>query len=263
MRTELITRTFGTHEVRITVEGDNTWWVAKDVCEALDISNYRDALTPIDDDEKGVGVIDTLGGPQEMQRINEAGLYTLILRSNKPEAKAFRRWVTHEVLPTIRKTGSYTAPEDYVKALRALADSEERRLQLEEEAEKNNPLAKIYKELVMSDGLYTFGEAAKILYNHSPTGRNRLMALLRDNKYTNDVNEPYQRYIERDLFRMKEFIFKDKSGIERNAAKVFMTAKGIDHVRALVIDEAAPAITTGTIKLNDDVIIDIDELLKD
>jgi len=263
MSNEIITRTFGEHQVRIAVDGDQTWWVAKDVCDALDLGNSRMTVERIDYDEKGVKIIDTLGGPQEMQCVTEPGLYSLILTSNKPEAHAFKRWVTHEVLPTIRRTGTYTAPKDYVSALRALADTTERCQQLEEDAERNNPLAKLYRDLVMTDGLYTISEAAKVLYNHSPTGRNRLKALLRDNKYIMDSDEPYQRYVERDLFRMKEFIFKDKNGVERNVAKTFLTAKGIDHIRALVIDETAPAVTVGTIKLDDSIVIDIDELLKD
>jgi prophage antirepressor-like protein len=82
-------------------------FVATDVCEVLGIKNPRDAIEPLDDDEKGVAKIDTLGGPQEMNVVNEFGLYRLILRSNKPKAKSFQRWVIHEVLPAIRKTGRY------------------------------------------------------------------------------------------------------------------------------------------------------------
>ena len=90
----------------VTVDGE-PWFVAADVCAALTIGNNRDALTRLDDDEKGVGSIYTPGGSQEMAIINEFGLYSLILGSRKPEARRFKRWVTHEVLPSIRKTGSY------------------------------------------------------------------------------------------------------------------------------------------------------------
>lgn len=87
------------------------WFVAKDVCVALGIEKYRDALGRLDDDEKGCPVtVDTLGGPQKMSAVNESGLYNLIFQSRKPEAKKFRKWVTSEVLPSIRKTGSYVAP---------------------------------------------------------------------------------------------------------------------------------------------------------
>lgn len=84
------------------------WWVADEVCSALGIVNPRDTLRKVlDDDERGVATVYTPGGPQQKATINEPGLYSLILRSRKPEAKRFKRWVTHEVLPQIRKTGSY------------------------------------------------------------------------------------------------------------------------------------------------------------
>lgn len=102
---------YESHQVRVTIDDSGEpWWVAKDVCEVLEIEKYRDAISRLDDDEKGCPVIvDTLGGPQEMSTISESGLYTLIMRSNKPEAKKFRRWVTHDVLPAIRKNGYYAA----------------------------------------------------------------------------------------------------------------------------------------------------------
>ncbi|MCP4155667.1 MAG: hypothetical protein GY757_48530, partial [bacterium] len=100
---------FESNEVRtLTIDG-NPWFVAKDVCNV--ITNARDTLAKsLDDDEKGVENIYTPGGPQQIAVISESGLYTLILRSNKPAAKPFRRWVTSEVLPAIRKTGSYQQP---------------------------------------------------------------------------------------------------------------------------------------------------------
>ncbi len=95
-------RTFGTKF--------EPWFAAVDVCAILDIKNSRDAVSRLDEDEKGVVLTDTPGGQQEISIINESGFYTLILRSRKPEAKAFRRWVTHEVLPSIRKRGYYLDP---------------------------------------------------------------------------------------------------------------------------------------------------------
>ena len=97
--------------VRTTEIDGETWFVAKDVCDILEHSNSRMAVEELDDDEKGVSKVYTPGGMQDMTIVSEAGLYTLLMRSNKPEAKPFRRWVTHEVLPSIRKTGSYTAPK--------------------------------------------------------------------------------------------------------------------------------------------------------
>lgn len=120
--------------VRVVMQGDDPWFVAKDVCDCLDLSNNRGAIASLDDDEKGVSITDTLGGQQEMSIISEAGLYSLILRSRKPEAKAFKRWVTHEVLPSIRKTGGYstTLPDfaNPAEAARAWADEYEKNLAL-------------------------------------------------------------------------------------------------------------------------------------
>ena len=95
-------------QIRAKVVNDDIWWVAKDVCDILDYSNSRMAVKKLDNDEKGVSAIDTPGGKQEMVVINEFGLYNLVLSSNKPEARKFKRWITHEVIPSIRKTGSQT-----------------------------------------------------------------------------------------------------------------------------------------------------------
>lgn len=95
-------------EVRtVTINGE-IWWVASDVCDALGID--RTQTRRLDDDEKGVCTVHTLGGDQQMAVVNEPGLYTLVLTSRKPEAKTFKRWITHDVIPAIRKTGSYTSP---------------------------------------------------------------------------------------------------------------------------------------------------------
>lgn len=118
-------------DVRTILIDNEPWFVAADVCRALDIKNNRDALNRLDDDEKGVVLTDTLGGSQEMSTVNEAGLYVLVLGSRKPEAKAFKRWITHEVIPSIRKTGSYStinrdnlSPE--LKMFYAIADNQAR-----------------------------------------------------------------------------------------------------------------------------------------
>lgn len=87
------------------------WFVAADVCRCLEISNNRDAISRIDEDEKGVASIDTLGGKQNMTIVNEQGLYGLIFGSRKPEAKKFKRWIRHDVLPNIRQHGVYMTPD--------------------------------------------------------------------------------------------------------------------------------------------------------
>lgn len=99
---------FGAHAVRVITRNNQPWFVANDVCQALGYTNPRKAVADhLDDDEKGVTSSDTLGGKQQLTIISESGLYALVLRSRKPEARKFAKWVTSEVLPTIRKTGSY------------------------------------------------------------------------------------------------------------------------------------------------------------
>lgn len=121
-----------------TVELDGEpWLVGKDVAQALGYINPRKALADhVDEEDKGVTKCDTLGGVQEMTIINESGLYSLVLSSKLPGAKKFRRWVTAEVLPAIRRTGGYRMPKDYPSALRALADAEEEKLALRAENEQ-------------------------------------------------------------------------------------------------------------------------------
>lgn len=95
-------------EIRVIMKENEPWFVANDACRILAIANPRDALNRLDNDERDVVLTDTLGGKQELNVVNEPGLYTLVLGSRKPEAKNFKRWLTHEVIPSIRKTGTYS-----------------------------------------------------------------------------------------------------------------------------------------------------------
>ena len=211
--------------VRAIMRDGEPWFVAADVCKALEIANNRDALTRIDDDEKGVALADTLGGKQEVTIVNEPGLYSLVLGSRKPEAKVFKRWVTHEVIPTIRKTGGYVQAgreeefiERYfpafsdetklimVKDLRAQvlalkADNAKQQAQLAEQ----QPKVEFADHVADSKTLLTVSAFAKIVQNEDiKLGRNKLMAWLRDSGYLRANNEPYQQYIKRGLFRVRE-----------------------------------------------------------
>jgi len=107
MNSEIVSYEFGNLNVRVEMVDGEPWFVAKDVCSALELDDVSKAVSRLDDEEKGTKSFPTLGGNQNMTIINESGLYSLILRSNKPEAKVFKRWVTKEVLPSIRKTGGY------------------------------------------------------------------------------------------------------------------------------------------------------------
>ena len=112
---------FHAHAVRILDKDGELWFVASDVASALEYSHTPHMLRHLDDDEKGVQIVDTLGGAQEVSTISESGLYSAILRSRKPEAKRFKKWVTSEVLPAIRKTGSYSTSTRRSKASREAA----------------------------------------------------------------------------------------------------------------------------------------------
>ncbi|MFC3530928.1 BRO family protein [Vogesella facilis] len=101
---------FDSFDVRTLDRDGEVWFVASDVAAALDYTHVPHMTRNLDDDEKGVHIVDTLGGKQELTIINESGLYSAILKSRKPEAKRFKRWVTHEVLPSLRKSGSYALP---------------------------------------------------------------------------------------------------------------------------------------------------------
>jgi len=124
-------------------EHDEPWWVAKDVCQILSLEDTHKAVERLEDDEKGRKTIPTPGGNQEMWVVNEPGLYSLIIRSNKPEAKNFKRWITHEVLPTIRKTGRYEIQgvselDLIIRSAQALKNLETRVHSLEAQTHQNS-----------------------------------------------------------------------------------------------------------------------------
>jgi anti-repressor protein len=128
---ELMNFAFDGRGVRTLERDGSPWFVAKDVCDVLDYANSRDALQMLDDDEKGVASCYTLGGNQDMNIINESGLYHLIFKSNMPQAMAFRKWVTSELLPTIRKTGQYALKQRCMPIMQELSMEREWRRQLE------------------------------------------------------------------------------------------------------------------------------------
>lgn len=114
-------------QVRIIPVDGELMFVAKDVCDCLEITKHRDAISRLDSDERGSVKLDTPGGKQDIAAINEYGLYSLVLSSRKPEAKEFKRWITHDVIPQIRKTGTYSMniPKSLPEALRAYANEVE------------------------------------------------------------------------------------------------------------------------------------------
>lgn len=184
------------------------WFVAKDVCSVLEISNVGNALARLDDDEKtSIRLTDVSMGTPYVAVVNEPGLYSLILRSRKPEAKAFKRWVTHEVLPSICETGMYmggdtvkrSIPRDYLSALKELVVAEEERLVLVMENERKEGIIAeqaqiVERHLVMtdSDGLITGNHLAKLL----GIGPREMYNFLRKvGFFIKDDTIAYQKYI--------------------------------------------------------------------
>lgn len=198
--------------VRIILQGNEPWFVAKDVCDCLDLSNSRKALSRLEDDEKGVTSSDTLGGKQEMATVNEYGLYSLVLSSRKPEAKEFKRWITHDVLPSLRKYGTYSMniPRTLPDALKAYASEIEQHNKTKALLEAQRPKVIFADAVSTSDTDILVGDLAKLLNQNGYTvGQNRLFEQLRNDGFLisrkgNSYNMPTQRAMELGLFRIKE-----------------------------------------------------------
>ena len=167
---------FEKKDVRVVMRGTEPWFVAKDICEVLELGNTTEELRRLEDDEFSLTeVVDSLGRKQRMQAVNEPGLYSLVLGSRKPEAKAFKRWVTHDVLPQLRKTGSYS-----VKDKGKENPDDAQRLELARkrlEIQKRNAdarMAKIMQRMVESPAYALTQESKQILAHeitHLATGR--------------------------------------------------------------------------------------------
>ncbi|RHT67879.1 hypothetical protein DW742_15805 [Butyricicoccus sp. AM28-25] len=230
-------------EVRTLNIENEPWFVAADVCKALDLGNASMTLSRLDDDEKGVSLIDTLGGLQNMVTVNEPGLYTLVLGSRKPEAKAFKRWITHDVIPSIRKNGGYIAgqetlsPEELMaKALLVAQKTIEEKDKLlshaAEQAKLDAPLVHFAKGVTVSKTSILIFDFAKILrQNGADMGGKRFFAWLRENGYLvkrngSDYNMPTQRSMELGLFEIKETVITHSDGHTTISRTPKITGKG-------------------------------------
>ena len=220
-------------EIRTVEQGGDTWFIANDVCRALELDNSRQALSRLDEDEKDVTLNDTLGGMQTMAIINESGLYSLVLSSRKPEAKAFKRWITHEVLPAIRRTGSYSNQPTGGKLL-AMAVLEAQKLleAKDEEIARMKPKEIFADSVASSHSTILIGELAKILKaNGFETGQKRLFETLRQDGFLikrkgSDYNMPTQKAMELGLFEIKETVINNPDGSIRVSKTTKVTGKG-------------------------------------
>ena len=243
-------------EVRTIQNDGEPWFVLKDVCNVLHIGNSRDVVARLDQDEKGVGQIDTLGGKQEMTIINESGLYNVILRSDKPEAKPFRKWVTSEVLPTIRRHGMYATPDTVekmladpdttIKLLETIKQERAARLALEAQAEADKPKIIFADAVSASHTSILVGDLAKLLrQNGVEIGQNRLFSFLREKGYLCSQGERYnlptQRSMDRGWFQVKETTINQPNGSVRITRTVKVTGKGQQYFINLFLSGAASA----------------------
>lgn len=218
-----------------TVDADGeAWFVLKDVCEVLHLGTTAKVAERLDDDEKGMNQIHTPGGTQNVTVVNESGLYHVILRSDKPEAAPFRRWVTNDVLPAIRKTGSYNAPQLTRSQLlaTALIAAHEELEEKDKRIETMKPKVLFADAVSASKKSILVGELAKLLsQNGISIGQNRLFDWMRKNSYLikdpkrSDYNLPTQRSMEMGLFEIKETTIQHSDHVSINRTPK-VTGKG-------------------------------------
>lgn len=216
----------------VTINGD-PWFVGKDVAAALGFTNPRDAIsTHVFDEDKGVESIDTLGGKQKMTVINESGLYALVFGSRLKSAQRFKHWVTSEVLPAIRKTGSYQAPQG--KELLALAVLEaQKTIEAQTKAiEEMKPKVIFANAVETSHTSILIGDLAKLLkQNGVETGQKRLFDWMREKGYLikrkgSDWNMPTQKAMNMKLFEVKESTVNNPDGSVRINRTTKVTGRG-------------------------------------
>lgn len=222
--------------VRIVMKDQEPWFVAKDICNCLEINNSRQALIRLDDDEKSSVILnDGTPGNPEKSIVNEYGLYSLVLSSRKPEAKEFKRWITHDVIPQIRKTGQYVAdiPKTLPDALRAYANEVEEHNKAKALIEEQKPKVLFADSVAASHTSILVGDLAKLLHQNGvkDMGQKRLFNWLRENSYLikrkgSDYNSPTQKAMEMGLFQIKETVVSHADGHTSVNKTTKVTGKG-------------------------------------
>ena len=232
---------FGSIRV-MEIDGD-PWCVGKDVAIILGYSNPRKAIIDhVDEEDKGVTKCDTLGGQQDVTIINESGFYSLILSSKLPDAKIVKHWVTHEVLPSIRKNGAYISGQESMDAEQLIAkalvaaqkiidDKEKQIEQKDDHIKELEPKARFADAVNASDTSILIGELAKILrQNGYKIGQNRLFEELRQQGYLcsrgSMRNIPTQKSMDLGLFEIKERTIDNPDGSVRTVKTTKVTGKG-------------------------------------
>lgn len=202
------------------------WFVASDVCNILGLSNVTETLKRVD--EIDLNSVQLNLGQKPMKVINESGLYQIVFMSKKPQARDFKRWVTSEVLPSIRKNGMYAVdellenPELLIQVATKLKIEKERNRKLEKTIEKQKQQVSFIKTLAKSDGNLLIRDFAKVLSdkNNVTIGQNKLFELLREKKILMKDNMPYQRFVDNGMFVVVETIVEREHG-----SHVYLTTK--------------------------------------
>ena len=228
-------------KIRTTKINDEPWFVGKDVASCLAYGNSRKALADhVDDEDKGVTKCDTLGGKQELTIINESGLYSLILSSKLPTAKQFKHWITHDVIPTIRKTGGYVNnDETFIQTYLPFADDNTKLLfkntletirKQNELIENQKPMVEFANQITQSKDTIDIGQLAKVVHDENiKIGRNKLFDWLRNNKILMTSNVPYQSYIDNKYFKVIETTKHTTYG-DKIFTKTLVTGKGQAYI---------------------------------
>lgn len=247
----------------LTDKAGEPWFVAKDVCDILELTNPAVALQSLDDDEK-TNLSNSYVWSESGRRpliISEPGLYRLVMRSRKPEAKEFQRWVTHEVLPAIRKTGGYipTTDEDddmtiLAKAVmigqRTMEAQKQKITEQQTRIVELEPKARFADAVAASDGTCLVGELAKMLrQNGMDIGQNRLFRLLQADGYLgksgSNRNVPTQRAMDLGLFRIKETTVTHADGHTTVSRTPKVTGKGQRYFIDRYWGRAQPSLEAG------------------
>lgn len=237
-------------KVRTVIKDGEPWLVGKDVAEILEYSNTRDAISRhIDSEDKTTVVISDSGSNYKSKTtiINESGFYSLVLSSKMPKAKEFRRWVTSNVLPTIRRTGGYVANEDmFIDNYLPFLDEPYQGLfrlqmmainQLNERIRHDQPLVEFANQVSNTENLIDINAMAKLAIEENiPIGRNRLFRWLRENEILMSDNLPYQKFIDRGYFAVKESVFETGS-MTKTYQQTFVTGKGQQFIIRLLKKE--------------------------
>lgn len=230
-------------QIRTIERGGEPWFVGKDVAEALGYANARNAVPDhVDDEDKLRTQIEYAGQKREVTLINESGLYSLVLSSKLPGAKQFKRWITSEVIPSIRKHDAYMTPDKLEEVLLSpdtliqlaqnLKDEQEKRKALQEQVEAQRPAVLFAGAVETSKSSILIGELAKILkQNGINIGQNRLFEWMRQNGYLtrrngSDYNMPTQRAMEMGLFEIKETSIVHADGHTSISKTPKVTGKG-------------------------------------